>query len=430
MPWLRNIFLRAFVLGTLSLLWCFPSFGGQADGPQSLASTDWPWWRGPNRNGIAAADQKPPLTWSDTQNVVWRSLIPGKGHGSPIVVGDQVYLQTAEPDREVQSVVCLDRKTGVRLWQTDVHRGGFDTKGNEKTSLANSTPASNGLHLFVNFLNAGAVQTTALDRHGKQIWQKKISDFAIHQGFGSSPAISDSLVIVAADNHGTGAIAALDQATGDVVWKHSRPKIANYTSPMILEIQGQRQVVLSGCKLVTSYEPLTGKLLWEIPGSTEECVTSTVTDGQQIYITGGYPKNHVAAVKADGSGQVVWENGSRVYVPSLLLFQGFLYATLDSGVAVCWRCDTGEERWKNRLSGTFSSSPVLVGDCIIATNEDGKSFVFKANPEAFELIAENQLGSHSYATPSICGGCIYHRVAVQADGQRQEYLYCLGQKSE
>ncbi len=395
----------------------------------AIPSTDWPWWRGPNRNGIASADQKPPLTWSETENVVWKSPVPGKGHGSPIVVGKQIYLQTAEKERDVQSVLCFQRETGKQLWRTDVHRGGMDVKGNEKSTLANSTPASDGERLYANFLNDGAIYTTALSLDGKQIWQTRITDYVLHQGFSSSPAVYGPLVIVSADNKGgAGAIVGLERTTGKPVWKHARPKLPNYTSPIILKVAGREQLIFSGCDLVTSFEPLTGKVLWEIKGSTEECVTSTVTDGTHIYTSGGYPKNHLAAVKADGSGLVAWENGSRVYVPSMLVRDGYLYATLDAGVAMCWKSDTGEEMWKNRLGGTFSSSPVMVGEHILATNEAGRTFVFKANPKAFELVGENQLGAEVFATPTICGSRIYHRVAIQSDGQRQEWLYCLGKK--
>src|SRR5262249_21132207 len=141
--------------------------------------------------------------------------------------------------------------------------------------------------------------------------------------------------------------------SGKVVWKHARPKTPNYASPIILNAAGRDQLVFTGCDLVASYEPLTGKLLWQVKGSTTECVTSTVTDGRHVFTSGGYPKNHVSAVLADGSGKVVWENGTRVYVPSMLVREGHLYAVLDAGVAVCWECGTGKEVWRHRLGGTF-----------------------------------------------------------------------------
>lgn len=396
-----------------------------------FAPTDWPWWRGPNRNGVSASDQQPPLTWSDSENVLWKSPIPGRGHGSATVVGNQVFLAAAEHDREVQSLICLDRQTGKKLWQTEIHQGAFEPvvkKGNSKSSLASSTPACDGQRVFINFLHDNAIYTTALSRDGQRIWQTKVSDYVLHQGFGSSPAIYQSLVIVSADNKGGGAMVGLDRATGKEVWRHERPKFPNYTSPIILNAAGREQLFFTGCDLVTSLDPLTGKKLWEIEGSTTECVTSTVTDGQLIFTSGGYPKNHTSAVRADGSGKIVWENSSRVYVPSMLVRDGHLYAVLDAGVAMCWKCDSGEKVWEKRIGGVFSSSPVLVGEHIYATNEAGQTFVFKATPAAFELVAENQLGEDVYSTPTICGSRIYTRVAHQIGGKRQETLYCLGQK--
>ncbi len=394
-----------------------------------LPATDWPWWRGPNRNGVADADQHPPLTWSETENVIWKSPVPGRGHGSPTVVGDQVFLAAAEDDREVQSVLCFDRNTGKRQWQTDVHKGAFATGGNGKSSHASSTIACDGHKVYVNFLHAGAIYTTALDRDGKQVWQTKIADYVLHQGFGSSPAIYGSLLLVSADNKGgAGAVAALDRETGKIVWKEPRPKFPNYTSPIVLNIDGHDQLLFTGCELVTSFDPLTGKKFWEFEGSTTECVTSTVTDGKLIFTSGGYPANHISAIAADGSGKVVWKNNTRVYVPSMLVRDGYLYTVLDAGVAMCWKSDTGEEMWKGRIQGTFSASPVLVGDKIFATSEAGKTYIFNASPKAFELLETNQLGSEVYATPTIVDSRIYMRVAAQNDGKREESLYCIGKK--
>ena len=393
----------------------------------SVAPTDWPWWRGPDRNGVAATGQKPPLKWSETENVLWHSPVPGRGHGSPTVVGDHVYLAAAEADRAVQSVLCYDRRTGKKLWQTTVHTGGFETKGNDKSSLASSTVACDGQRVFVNFLHAGAIYTTALDRDGKQRWQTKVTDYVLHQGFGSSPAVYKSLVIVSADNKGGGVIAGLERSTGNIVWKQERPKLPNYASPILLTAAGREQLVLTGCDLVTSLDPLTGKKIWETKGSTTECVTSTVTDGKRVFTSGGYPKNHVAAVLADGSGKLAWENSTRVYVPSLLVRGEHLYGVLDGGVAVCWECATGKELWKNRIDGTFTASPVLVGDVVLATNEAGQTYVFKAVPDVFDLVSENKLGDHVFASPAVCGGRIYMRVAKVIKGKRSEELYCLGE---
>ncbi len=413
---------HAFPAVTLMLVM---SLSAAAERPEP-GSTDWPWWRGPQRNGIASANQSPPLHWSDSENIVWKSPVPGRSHGSATVVGDQVFLTAAEEEAEVQSVLCFDRGTGRQLWKAEIHRGGLSKKGNKKASQASTTLACDGERLFVNFLNSDAVYTTALDRSGHQIWQTKISDYVVHQGYGSSPEIWGPLVIVSADNKGGGAIAGLNRESGEIVWRHARPATPNYASPVVVHAAGRDQLVFTGCDLVASYDPLSGDKLWEIAGATTECVTSTVTDGTVVLTSGGYPRNHVAAVRADGSGQIAWENNVRVYVPSMLIQVGSLYAVTDDGVAMCWRAATGEELWKGRLGGTFSSSPVLVGPYIYATNEAGRTFIFKTTPERFELVSENQLGDDVFATPAICGGRIYLRVAEQEGERRQEYLYCIG----
>jgi hypothetical protein len=395
----------------------------------AAAPGDWPWWRGPTRDGVAEAKQAPPLTWGEKENVLWHADLPGRGHGSPAVVGDRVFLATADEEKQTQSVLCLSRKDGKLLWQTVVHEGKFVKGGNAKSSHASSTPACDGERVFINFANDGAVFTTALGLDGKQLWQTKVADYVMHQGYGSSPIPYRSLVLVSADNKGgKGAVAALERATGKVVWRHQRPKLPNYASPIVLKADGRDQVVMTGCDRVVSYEPLSGKELWDIKGSTEECVTSTVTDGKHVYTSGGYPRNHVSAVVADGSGKVAWENGSRVYVPSMVVRDGHLYAVQDDGTAVCWKSDTGKEVWKKRLGGTFSSSLVLVGEQILASNEAGQTFVFGATPDGYAEKAKNQLGKEMMATAAVCGGRLYLRVASKDKGKRQEVLYCVGKQ--
>lgn len=386
---------------------------------------DWPAWRGPTRNGISSPQSALPVHWSETEGVAWKVLLPGRGHGSPTVVGDRIYLATAESDPATQSVLCLNRLNGQRVWQSEVHRGHPDAGHHANSSAASSTVVCDGQRLFINFLNSGAVYTTALGMDGKILWQHKVCDYVTHQGFGSSPVLHESLVLVSADHRGGGVIVGLDRDTGKEVWSQPRPKIPNYGSPAIVQVAGRTQAVLAGCNLITSLDPATGKKLWEISGSTEECVVTPVTDGTRVFSSGGYPKNHTVAVFGDGSGRIAWQNTARVYVPSMIQKDGFLYAVMDAGVAVCWAADTGKEIWKERLGGDFFASPVMVGDRIYATNLGGKTFVFEATPTRFQLLAENQLADEAYASPVVCGGSIYLRVAKRGE-PRQEFLYRVG----
>jgi len=395
--------------------------------PIHVDSTDWPWWRGLQHNGIASSDQHPPVTWSDASNILWKADVPGRGHGSPIVVGDQVILTAADHERNLQSVLCFDRQSGNRLWESVVHEGGLDVKSNEKSSMASASAACDGDRIFANFLNGDSVFMTALDRNGRKLWQTRLSAYVNHQGFGSSPLLYEDLVIGVSDNKGGGAIVAMHRASGEIVWKRERPQKPNYSSPVVFNVGGKDQLFLTGCDLVSSFDPLTGETLWEIEGATTECVTTTVTDGARIFTSGGYPKNHVSAVTADGSAKLVWENTTRSYVPSLLTRDGYLYAVMDAGIAICWKSDTGEEVWKGRLNGTFSSSPVMVGDLIYATNEEGHTFVVRVSPDKMDIISTNQLGNSVFSTPVICGGRIYNRIAFDVNGKRQEMLCCIGE---
>ncbi|MBI5692417.1 MAG: PQQ-binding-like beta-propeller repeat protein [Verrucomicrobia bacterium] len=390
------------------------------------SSADWPGWRGPKGDGHAAAGQSVPTRWSETENVKWRAPLRGRGHSSPTIVGERIFLTSADPVAQEQIVLCLDRASGRQLWETVVHRGSLDSGAHRNSSPAASSVTWDGERLFINFPNNKGIHTTALDPSGRILWQKRICDFVMHQGFGSSPVLFEHLVIVSADHRGGGVIAALDRKTGEFVWQHARPKIANYTTPALLTAAGRVQLVLGGCNLITSLDPRTGKPLWQIDGSTEECVTTAVTDGQRVFVSGGYPRNNVTAVEADGSGRIAWQNNTRAYVPSKLVKDGHLYAVLDAGQAVCWRASDGTEVWREKVDRDFYASPVMLGDRIYVTSLKGVTSVFEANPGKFALLAQNKLGDEAIASPVICGNRLYLR-STKAGEPRQDFLWCIGE---
>lgn len=395
-----------------------------------VASTDWAWWRGPTRDGIAEPGQTPPQQWDSEKNILWKSPVPGRGYASPTVVGDRIFLATADEAAQTQSVLCYDRKTGAQRWETVVHKGGFESEGRQghvRASKASSTAACDGERVFITFINDNAVYLTALNLDGGQLWQEKVSDFVMHQGYAASPALYGPLVIAASDNKGGGAISAYDRVTGKLAWTQKRPELPNYTSPIIQNVAGRDQVLLMGCDRIASYDPLTGNVNWDMEGATTECVTSLVSDGQYVVTSGGYPSKHISVVRGDGSCETVWRNETMVYVPSMLVHEGHLYAITDSGEALCYELATGTQKWEERLHAKFAASPVLVGENIYATSDDGATYIFKANPNAFEAVAENKLQADEVqATPAICGGQIYLRLAAGKGDERQELLYCIG----
>jgi outer membrane protein assembly factor BamB len=391
------------------------------------APNDWPWWRGPNHDGAAVGAQLLPEKIDVSKHIQWQARIQGRGHGTPIVAGDKIFLLTSDEQKKSQSAIALDRKTGKQVWVTEVHKGKLDKK-NKKATHANGSLATDGQRVYLNFVHNGAAYTTALKiEDGKTLWQTKLCKYKIHQGYGSTPLLYKGLLIVTADNKLGGLIAALNPTDGAFIWTHKRPKEPNYPSPVIHHLFGKDQLIMTGCDLVTSLDPSTGKVNWEIKGATTECVTTTPTDGKHIYTSGGYPKNHVSAVVAEGSGKIAWENNIRVYVPSMIHKDGYIYAVTDGGIATCWKSDTGQTMWKGRLGGVFSASPTLLGNKLYAINEYGELSVFSANPNEFQLLHQTKLADEAFASPVICGNRLYQRVVIQNDRAKEEYLYCIGQ---
>ena len=192
-------------------------------GEWKLSPSDWNAWRGRNQDG-RAEEGEVPLKWSETENVQWRSEISGRGHGSPIVIGDAVFLATADDEAQTQSVICIDRGTGAPRWQTVLHEGGFPVTGSihEKSSNANGTIACDGSQLYIAMLNNNAIMVTALDLAGEIVWQREAGEFESRFGYGPSPILYESLVIIAADHVGGGYLAALDNESGQLAWRVAR----------------------------------------------------------------------------------------------------------------------------------------------------------------------------------------------------------------
>lgn len=219
---------------------------------------------------------------------------------------------------------------------------------------------------------------------------------------------------------------ALELATGRIVWEQEMPKGLVWSSPIVGRVAGRDQLLLSGFEKMSAFDPTNGSSLWSTPCLTLATCGTAVWEGDTVFASGGYPRAETVAVRADGSGKILWKNSVKCYEQSLIVAQGFVYAFSDQGIAYCWDGQSGQEMWKSRLKGPVSASPVLVGDTIYACNELGTTYVFKATPKAFESIAQNQLGEESFATPTIVDNRIYLRVASRQQNSRKESLFCLG----
>ena len=399
---------------------------GIGDFPLLSAERDWPWWRGPLRNGHAT-DAPVPTKFSETENLVWKVKVPFRGHSSPIVVGNHIFLTTADTKEQVQYVLAFDRRTGKQLWQVEVSRGAFPEKNHPKNTEATPTVASDGERVFATFYNHDRVLAVALDYQGNKIWSKDVCRFRpklYEYGYAPSPILYQNTVIISAEYDGDSFLTALDRKTGDQIWQSPRPTMITFSTPVIGKIAGKDQMLISGALKISSYDPANGKPLWDALGTTFATCGTMVWDGDIVVASGGFPKAETIAMKGDGSGEVLWQNNQKCYEQSLLTHNGFVYAINDNGVAYCWRVADGQEMWKQRLKGPMSASPVLANGHIYWANELGTIYVYRPTSEKLDMVAENKVGSDSFPSPAICGGQIFLRVGESSNGARQEWLYC------
>lgn len=394
-----------------------------------VVAEDWSQWRGPNRNNVAPGSQSVPAEWSETQNVIWKSEIPGRGHASPVVTGNLVVLCTASDQQQIQSVAAFERTTGKPAWSTEISRGGFPVI-HPKNTHASATAVSNGSQLFAVFSHHEKVEAVALDMNGRILWRRDVGGFrpqAYEYGYASSPTLYGDLLIVSADSDTVAWVKALSVSTGDVVWEQKRPQYLNWSSPIVTRIAGRDQLLLSGLFMISSYDPATGAPLWQTKCLTMATCGTCIWDKNLIFASGGYPDPQTVAVFADGSG-VAWSNTVKCYEQSMLAHDGYVYAFSDQGIVHCWEGSTGREMWRQRLQGPVSTSPLMVGDLIYATNEAGTTWVFRANPQKYEQVSKNQLGDSGFASMVAVDNKLYIRTAKGEGPLRRETLYCIGSK--
>lgn len=385
--------------------------------PITTQAGDWPWWRGPTHDGIAAT-QSVPQRWSEDENILWKVAVPGKGHASPIVVEDRVFLPTANDENNTMSLLCYDRASGNLHWKKEIHRGPF-MHMHKKNSQASATPAWDGKLVFTVFMIDDGIFVTALDREGDIVWQTRAGDFDSKHGYGSSPFLYKSLVIVNGDNQGTGFLAALDRNTGEVVWRIERKNNSSFATPVVVKIDGVDQLLLSGHNTVCSYDPGDGRLRWKSEGPAATTANTLLSYQGLVFASGGWPEHNVMAVRADGSGEIAWQKGIKSYVPSPVIIDDRLLVVQDANIIRLFDPESGKEFWKERLGRRgYSASPTVVDDVVYLPDETGEVHVFRAG-ETFEKISSNKLEGDGMASPVICGDKIFLRTST--------HLYCIGQ---
>jgi outer membrane protein assembly factor BamB len=387
----------------------------------SSSARDWNCWRGPAGTNHSAGIPDV-WDWTESGHVVWKTPIAGRGHSSPIVVNDRIYLTTVDEQQQflLQSYAAA---TGTLEWERVLAKGKFPHI-NLKNSHASTTVACDGERLFVNWVSGGRLWLATCDLTGKIGWKHNVGQFVTEHGYGSSPLLFEGLVIVSADISGEGYLAAFDRQSGEPVWKTPRPGGASYGSPIVAHVAGRDQLILSGSQQTVSYDPRTGNRLWFCEGPSKTTGNTIACDALHVFTSGGNPEKRLLCIRADGSGDVtathvVWEEKKATcYVPSPLVVGDRLFVLNDKGIANWLNAASGEVLWQERIGGNFTSSPLLVGDRILMTSESGVSTVVSAADE-YELLAENPLDAEILATPCVVDGSIYLRSTT--------HLYCIGE---
>jgi len=388
---------------------------------------NWPAWRGPRGDGTST-EKDPPTQWSVTSNVVWKTAIPGKGHSSPIIWGDRIFLTTALENSQQRILISLDRKTGKILWQQTVLHAPLEAKNGEN-SYASSTPATDGRRVYTTFLNVSNLVVSAYDFSGKQVWSVSPGTFYSQHGFSHTPILSEDKVIVVCDSKAENFMVALDCADGHTIWKVQLDNpTQSYGPPLIREMAGRLQLVFTGNKAISSYDPKTGKKLWFYTGNSEDSVVTPVFNEKTgtILCSSSWPKKVLVCINPDGEGDItttktIWTNTEAApYVPSPISVGDWFYTVSFQGRnACCLEATSGKILWKENM-GNFHASPVSTANGFIYfLNDEGTMRVIKAGAK-YELVAQNELGEKTYASPVIVDGEIFLRSF--------ENLYCFGKK--
>ena len=387
---------------------------------------NWPCWRGPRGDGTSL-ESNVPLLWDATtnENIAWKVAVPYGGHSSPVVWGDRIFLTGADEARARRMLMAFDRRTGEPLWETDVEEAPLERK-HKLNSWASGTPTTDGNLIYVTFLDEKEMLVAAYDMDGHAKWKVKPGVFSSVHGYCSCPVLFEQTVIVNGDHDGDAYLVALDRETGKTVWKTPREnRTRSYCTPIIRELGGRTQMILSGSKCVASYDPRNGKRHWILDGPTEQFVASPVENKGLIFITGGFPDLHILAIDPSGSEKITesshvkWHhlNKGVSYVPSPVAANDYFFCVSDGGIASCYDAITGEVKWQNRLGRHHSGSLVAAAGRVYFLDDDGITHVLNAGPN-FEVLATNKLGEEAYSSPAINNGQILIR--------GEKHLFCIG----
>ncbi len=388
----------------------------------SATAGDWTGWRGPRGDGTCD-EPDAPERWSATEQVRWKADLPGKGVSSPIIAGDRVFLTASDGPRHDQlHVLCLDARDGHLLWHRRFWGTAPTLRHEQKSSMATPTPVTDGNRVWALF---GSGDVFCLETSGDLVWCRSLAQeyepFQNRFGAGSSPVLVGDLLILQCDHWGQSYMLAIDRATGKNAWKTDRSEHIAWSSPLVLEVDGAPQLVMSATFQVKGYDARTGRQIWAAGGLTRECIPTPVAADGLIFAVSG-PKGETLALRAGGRGDiteshVVWRSTRAApFVPSPLVVGGLYYVVDDRGIACCFDAQSGERVWQNRLGGAFTASPVAAGRLLYFMDEEGTTTVLEAG-RAFRVLSKNRLDEPVFASPAIARGDLFIRT--------DQHLFCI-----
>jgi len=400
--------------------------------PEGEAVKYWPHWRGPSMQGLVSGSGYPEK-WSDTENVLWKVAVPGRGHSSPIIWEDRLFLTTASENGSRRSILCFDRSDGSLLWETVVPESSVE-QVHQKNSYASSSPTTDGERIYAYFDSAGLI---AVDFEGKVVWHIDFGPISLYHGPGGSPLLYKDRIILFQDQvsfgRGTAAnsgfIVAIDKETGQELWRKSREPKPGWGSPIAIQVDDHVEIIVSSSRNIEAYDPLTGNVRWNCLGNTMEVIPMPVVGHGMVYCSSGRA-GPTLAIRPGGKGDVtdshvVWSTpkGSP-FVPSPLLLGEYIYTINDmASIASCHHAKTGELIGQFRLGEArkegFSASPITVEGKIYFINDDGEAFVINPAPD-FKLSHINSIGERMLASPALVDGKWYFRT--------DSHLICIGRE--
>lgn len=393
--------------------------------PEGDGAKFWPRWRGPSGQSVVA-DGAYPDKWSPTENVLWKTKVPGDGNSSPIIWGQRVFLTTSYDKGKRRSILCFDRDNqGEKLWEAFLPNAVTEsTQG--KNGWASGTPTTDGERVYAYFGNSGIF---CVDFEGKPVWHHPLKEMNIFHGPACSPLLYKDKLIVFQDHKGPHAsfVLALDKKTGKETWKTPRKEKMGWGSPVAVTVDGQDQIIVSSQQRVYAYDPEDGKEIWTCAGNLVEVTPTPVVGHGHIYCCSGRA-GPTLAIRPEGKGDltktsVTWKTikGSP-FIPSPLLYGDQLYMVNDiTSVVTCFDAKKGDLLWQERcgepIKQGFSASPLGVNGKVFFTNDNGETFVLKAGP-TYELLHVNRLGETTLASPALLDGKWYIRT--------KRHLWCIG----